>query len=142
MTEPANSENMYEPLNSAKPVRKFKPVPAVYERLANTRRSTTGCGVSSSCTMKLTSAMAATAESVTIKRLSSQPSRLPSSSTYCKEAMPTPKSVMPSTSTLAAAPLGALKPGSSMKRSAKSAAMQPSGTLTMKIQCQLNQSIK
>ena len=49
---------------------------------------------------------------------------------------------MPSTSILAAAPLGALKPGSSMKRSANSAAMQPSGTLTMKIQCQLNQSIR
>src|SRR5689334_15536295 len=103
---------MYEPLNSAKPVRKFKPVPAAYDRFLNTERSTTGCSDSSSCTTKVVRHTAATAASAAIQGLSSQPSRLPSSSTYCSEAMPTASSAMPNTSTLAAAPLGGAKVGS------------------------------
>ena len=49
---------------------------------------------------------------------------------------------MPNASTRAAPPRGGTKPGCSMKRSASSATVIPIGTLTVKIQCQLDHSMR
>ena len=88
--------------------------------------------------MKVKSAIAATPPSTRISTLSLQPSRLPSSSTYCSDAMPTASRPIPTASIRA---VSGTKPGSSSTRGIANATASPIGTLTRKIQCQLAQSI-
>ena len=115
------------------------PVPPAYVMFLKILRSTIGNSVSSWCTMNVISEVAATPIRMVMLVLSNQPSRLPSSSTYCSDAMPTARSAMPNTSIFC---FDGVNPGSSMKRSASTAARIPSGTFTRKHQCQVDQSMR
>ncbi len=88
--------------------------------------------------MNVTIAIAASPPSTRISVLSVQPSRLPSSSTYCSDAMPIASRPMPVASIRV---VSGVNPGSCKTRGIRNATVRPTGTLTRKIQCQLAQSI-